>query len=318
MNIEDVDPELHGELQEYFHNDECNQFSINMIEFHDGQPMNEEVGELHLSEDGESSNQMVVHQHHHDNQHQPPFHPQLQGTPQGQIVQSQQSYQMVNQIPQFVNHTIPNGWGYRAFERIRFVNEFGEPHERIRVAEWTPNNDSALQQVSEVTRALSMLRDDHYALHRTTALTMRSAENALDRLRGQVQEYVDGVYGEGRALRQLVDERGGKLQRVAEQHGQLGLLCKSKFSDLEAQLSACNLALTNALAQLGELSRSFESTSELVESIGEEQEALHQSLGQFCAMVEEIEIQLGQLKLNFLHVGWRNDFLKRQPPEVSA
>ena len=45
-----------------------------------------------------------------------------------------------------------------------------------------------------------MLRDDHYELHRTTALTMRSAENALDRLRGQVQEHVDGVYGEGPAL----------------------------------------------------------------------------------------------------------------------
>ena len=77
MNIEDVDPALHGELKEYFHNDECNQFSINTIKFHDGQPMNEEVGDLHLSEDGDSSNQMVVHQHHHDNQHQPPFQPQL-------------------------------------------------------------------------------------------------------------------------------------------------------------------------------------------------------------------------------------------------
>ena len=63
-------------------------------------------------------------------------------------------------------------------------------------------------------------------------------------------------------------------------------------------MSVCNLALTNALAQLGELSRSFESTSELADSIGEEQEALPQSLGQFSAMVEEIEIQLGQLKLN--------------------
>ena len=68
-----------------------------------------------------------------------------------------------------------------------------------------------------------MLRDDHYAFHRATALTMRSAENALDRRRGHVQEHVDGVYGEGRALRQLADERGGELQRVAkEQHG---LLC---------------------------------------------------------------------------------------------
>ena len=64
-------------------------------------------------------------------------------------------------------------------------------------------------------------------------------------------------------------------------------------------MSACNLALTNALAQLGELSRSFELTSELVDSIGEEQEALHQSLRQFGAMVEETDIQLGQLKLNF-------------------
>ena len=144
-----------------------------------------------------------------------------------------------------------------------------------------------------------MLHDDHSALHRTTALTMCSAENALDRLRGQVQEHLDGVYGEGRALRHLVHERGCELQRVAEQHGQLGVLCKSTFSDHEAQLSACNLVLTTALARLGELSRSFESTSELVDSIGEEQEALHQSLGQFSAMVDEREIQLGQLKLNF-------------------
>ena len=76
------------------------------------------------------------------------------------------------------------------------------------------------------------------------------------------------------------------------------MLCKSKCSDLEAQLSACNPALTNALAQLGDLGRSFESTSELVDSIREEQEALHQSLCQFSAMVEDIEKQLGQLKLN--------------------
>ena len=34
VNIEGVDPELHGELQECFHNDECNQFSINMINLH--------------------------------------------------------------------------------------------------------------------------------------------------------------------------------------------------------------------------------------------------------------------------------------------
>ena len=111
-------------------------------------------------------------------------------------------------------------------------------------------------------------------------------------------------------MRQLVDERGGELQRVAEQHGPLGLLCQSNLSDLEAQLSACNLAPTNALAQLGELRESVESTSELVDIIGEEQEALHQSLGRFGAMVEEIEIQLGQLKLSFDMLGGEMTSLK--------
>ena len=48
------------------------------------------------------------------------------------------------------------------------------------MAEWAPTHDMAFHQVSELTKALSMLRDDHYGLHRAVAKTFREAKTASD------------------------------------------------------------------------------------------------------------------------------------------
>ena len=56
-------------------------------------------------------------------------------------------------------------WGYRSFERIRMVNEFGEAAERIWIHEWTPEtHDLATSpaQVEQLTGALNYLQTFYF------------------------------------------------------------------------------------------------------------------------------------------------------------
>ena len=168
------------------------------------------------------------------------------------------------------------------------------------MAEWAPTHDTALNQVGELTKALSMLRDDHYGLHRAVAKTFREAETALDRLQGQVQEHVDGVYGEGRTLRGIVDEQG---QRLNDFSGRVQGWCKENFSHIDNRLNALlssmgkkevQCSFENELLSLKQLCLS---TNELVDSMAHEREELNGEIGNLKQALNAFEVEVNQLRL---------------------
>ena len=307
-SIEDLDEQLLGDLQEQF------SLNINMIEYHNeqGGPSSREshdhVEELNCDDDENHTLQLVLHQQAHEQKHQLQEYSQARSNQQEQLIQHHTHGQHHHHIAlqqnpvmgEFQSQQLPGGWGFRAFERVRFVNEFGEPQERIRVAEWAPTHDTALNQVSELTKALSMLRDDHYGLHRAVAKTFCEAETALDRLRGQVQEHVDGVYGEGRTLRGIVDEQG---QRLHDFSGRVEGWCKENFSHIDNRLNALlssmgkkevQCSFENELLSLKQLCLS---TNELVDSMAHEREELDGEIGNLKQALNAFEVEVNQLRL---------------------
>ena len=56
-------------------------------------------------------------------------------------------------------------WGYRSFERIRMVNQFGEAAKRILIHEWTPETHDLATlpaQAEELTAALNYLQNVNF------------------------------------------------------------------------------------------------------------------------------------------------------------
>ena len=57
-------------------------------------------------------------------------------------------------------------WGYRSFEKIRMVNQFGEAAERILIHEWTPETHDLATLLAQVEQLTGALNSKHLLLKR--------------------------------------------------------------------------------------------------------------------------------------------------------
>ena len=104
-------------------------------------------------------------------------------------------------------------WGYRSFERIRMVNQFGEAAERIPIHEsTTETHDSATlpAQVEELRGALNYLQNFNFEAV-SSILEIRQAIQALSR---ELELHARGVQVDGTALTARVEALGPLFNEV--------------------------------------------------------------------------------------------------------
>ena len=104
-------------------------------------------------------------------------------------------------------------WGYRSFERIRVVNQFGEAAERSMIHEWTPETHDLATlpaQVEELTGALNYLQNFNFEA--VSAISeIRQVIQALSR---ELEIHARGVQVDGSALTAWVEVLGQLLNEV--------------------------------------------------------------------------------------------------------
>ena len=128
-------------------------------------------------------------------------------------------------------------WGYRSFERIRMVNQFGEAVERILIHEWTPETHNLATlpaQVEELTGALIYLQNFNFeevsaileisqviqALSRELELHARRVQVDRSALTARVEalgQLFNEVNNEVQDRRSRLDSRRAEMQSTVEQ-----------------------------------------------------------------------------------------------------
>ena len=132
-------------------------------------------------------------------------------------------------------------WGYRSFERIRMVNQFGEAAERILIHEWAPETHDLATlpaQVEELTGALNYLQNFNFEA--VSAISeIRQVIQALSR---ELELHAWGVQVDGsaltagvEALEQLLNEVNNEVQ---DQRSQLD----SKRAEMQSNLEQATAA----------------------------------------------------------------------------
>ena len=98
-------------------------------------------------------------------------------------------------------------WGYREFQRIRYVTPLGVPVEQVRILQFNHNKDQHLlgQQVQEVTKALEAILNFSREYAHEVSGAIGEIRTALVTLRIEIQAHAEGVLNEGRGLRKLPD-----------------------------------------------------------------------------------------------------------------
>ena len=132
-------------------------------------------------------------------------------------------------------------WGYRSFERIGMLNQFGEAAERILIHEWTPEtHDLATLRalVEELTGALNYLQNFNFKAVSAIA-EIRQLTQALSR---ELELHARGVQVEGSALTARVEALGQLFNEVnnevQEGRSQLDLKRAEMQSTLEQATAA--------------------------------------------------------------------------------
>ena len=104
-------------------------------------------------------------------------------------------------------------WGYRSFERIRMVNQFGEAAERILIYEWTPEiHDLATMpaQVQQLTGALNYPQT--FKFEAISAIS--EIHQVIQALSHEVELHARGVQVDWSALMARVEALGQLLNEV--------------------------------------------------------------------------------------------------------
>ena len=143
-------------------------------------------------------------------------------------------------------------WGYRSFERIRMVKQFGEAAERILIHEWTPETHDLATlpvQVEQLTGALNNLQT--FNLEAVSAISEnRQVTQALAR---ELELHARGVQVDGSALTTRVEALGQLLGEVNNEVQHQRSELDSKGADIPStyeQVTAAALEIARLLKHL--------------------------------------------------------------------
>ena len=98
-------------------------------------------------------------------------------------------------------------WGFREFQRIRYITPLRVPVEQVRILQYDDNGDQYLlgQQVEEVTKALDAVLNFSKVYAHEVNGAIGEIRVAVSTLRIEIQAHAEGVLNEGRGLRKIVD-----------------------------------------------------------------------------------------------------------------
>ena len=132
-------------------------------------------------------------------------------------------------------------WGYRSFERIRMVNQFGEAPERILIHEWTPETHDLATlpaQVEQLTGALNYLQTFNFEA--VSAISeIRQVIQALSR---ELELHARGVQVDGSALTARVEALGQFLNEVNNEVQDQRSRLDSKRAEMQSTLEQATAA----------------------------------------------------------------------------
>ena len=132
-------------------------------------------------------------------------------------------------------------WGYRSFERIQMVNEFGEAAERILIHEWTPErHDLATLPAhgEQLTGALNYLQTFNFEA--VSAISeIRQVIQALSR---ELELHARGVQVDGSALSARVEASGRLLNEVNNEVQDQRSRLDSKRAEMQSTLGQATAA----------------------------------------------------------------------------
>ena len=132
-------------------------------------------------------------------------------------------------------------WGYRSFERIRMVNQFGEAAERILIHEWTAETHDLATlpaQVQQLTGALNYLQTFNFKA--VSAISeIRQVIQALSR---ELELHARGVQVDGSALTARVEALGQLLNEVNNEVQDQRSRLDSKRAEMQSTLEQATAA----------------------------------------------------------------------------
>ena len=132
-------------------------------------------------------------------------------------------------------------WGYRSFERIRMVNQFGEAAERILIHEWAPEtHDSATlpTQVEQLTGALNYLQTFNFE----AVSAISEILQVIQALARELELHARGVEVDGSALTARVEALGQLLNEVNNEVQDQRSRLDSKRAEMQSTLEQATAA----------------------------------------------------------------------------
>ena len=132
-------------------------------------------------------------------------------------------------------------WGYRSFERIRMVNQFGEAARRIYIHECTPETHdlaTLLAQVEELTVALNYLQASTFEAVSAIAEICQ----VMQALSLELQLRARGVQVDGSALTARVEALGHLLNEVNNEVQNKRSQLDSKKAEMQSTLNQATAA----------------------------------------------------------------------------
>ena len=131
-------------------------------------------------------------------------------------------------------------WGYRCFERIRMVNQFGEADERILIPEWAPDTHDLATLPAQVEELTGALNDpQNFIFEAVSAISeIRQVIQALPR---ELELHARGVQVDRSALTVRVEALGQLLNEVNNE-------VQDQRSRLDSKRAEMQLTLEQATA----------------------------------------------------------------------
>ena len=196
-------------------------------------------------------------------------------------------------------------WGYRSFESIGTVNQFGEAAERILIHEWTPEaHDLATvpAQVGDLTGALNYLQN----LNFEGVSAISKIHQVIQALSRELELHARGVQVDRSALTARVEALGHLLNEVNNEVQDQRSQLESKRAELQSTLEQATAAaleyrqVAEALKAKVDNSRQGweQGTNELKRQLGgvlNEVTGLSSHLAQLDKSVEEVEALEGKV-----------------------
>ena len=192
-------------------------------------------------------------------------------------------------------------WGYRSFERIRMVNQFGEAAERILIHEWTPETHDLANLPAKVEQptgalnylqtlnfqavsAISEIRQVIQALSRELELHARGVQVDVSALTARVEalgQLLNEVNTEVQDQRSPLDSKRAEMQSASEQVTAAALKYRQVAEVLKAKVDNSRQGWEQAT---NEFKRQLEGVSNEVTWLRSQRAQLDKSVEEFKSL----------------------------------